>query len=99
MNFANICIALGLGYGLPQLYAIINPEAYKASLKKLPRSIEIGWLLTLISTAWFLYNVHLEEISDFAPYKKFMLAGFGALGICACIFLREPHSRVTTWLG
>lgn len=89
MNFANICIALGLGYGLPQLYAIINPEAYKASLKKLPRSIEIGWLLTLISTAWFLYNVHLEEISDFAPYKKFMLAGFGALGICACIFLRD----------
>tara|TARA_B100000700_G_scaffold277235_1_gene324445 strand:+ start:163 stop:708 length:546 start_codon:yes stop_codon:yes gene_type:complete len=89
MNFANICIGLGVGYGFLQLYALMQPDAFKARLKSFPRATEIGWVLMIGATAWFLYNVNQENIADFAPYKKLMLFGFGALGVCSCIYLKD----------
>jgi hypothetical protein len=40
-------------------------------------------------TAWFLYNLNAEAIADFAAYKKWMLTGFGALGLLTCIYVRD----------
>ena len=43
------------------------------------------WLLPL----WFLYYVKLEEIADFEAFKKYMLIGFGGLGVATCIYLKD----------
>ena len=42
-----------------------------------------------LGTVWFLWNLNQESISDFAAYKKWMLLGFGAIGVSACIFVRD----------
>jgi len=43
----------------------------------------------LAGTSWFLWNLQQESISDFAAYKTVMLVGFGAIGVLACVFLRD----------
>ena len=42
-----------------------------------------------LGTAWFLWNLNNESISDFAAYKSIMLLGFGAVGVLTCIFVRD----------
>jgi hypothetical protein len=46
-------------------------------------------VLVGLATIWFLWNLHLEEISDFAAYKKWMFVGFAAVGLGTCIFVRD----------
>jgi hypothetical protein len=43
----------------------------------------------LLGTAWFLYYLYDEKISDFEMYKPYLLAGFAAVGIGTCIFVRD----------
>ena len=45
--------------------------------------------LVLTGTAWFLYNLSLESISDFASYKNILFAGFAGVGIGTCIFVQD----------
>lgn len=89
LNLSTLTIALGLGYALPQLYAFGNPKGYVEVLRKFPRSVPVGCALMAVATAWFLYNVSQESIADFAAYKKHMMVAFGAIGVGACIFLKD----------
>ena len=43
----------------------------------------------LLGTGWFLVNLSQESISDFAAWKNVLLAGFAAIGIGSCIFVRD----------
>ena len=43
----------------------------------------------LLGTAWFAWNVNVEPIADFSAYKPYMLAGFSAIGVLACIFVQD----------
>ena len=43
----------------------------------------------ITGTAWFLYNLSLESISDFASYKNVLFGGFAAVGIGTCIFVQD----------
>lgn len=89
LKLSTLAVALGLGYALPQLYAFGNPEGYAGALRKFPRSVQWGYALMTVATAWFLYNVSQESIADFAAYKKHMMIAFGAIGVGACIFLKD----------
>jgi hypothetical protein len=89
LNLSTLSIALGLGMGLPQVYGILKPAAFAASVRKFPRSVPWGVALMLLGTAWFLWNLSLESISDFAAYKPHMMAGFAAVGIGSCIFVQD----------
>lgn len=89
LRLSTLAVALGLGYALPQLYAFGNPKAYAEGLRKFPRSAPWGYALMTLATAWFLYNVSLESIADFAAYKKQMIIAFGAIGLGACLFLKD----------
>jgi hypothetical protein len=89
MTFSTITIILGVVYLLPQVYALVNPDGFKTAARAFPRNTKVGYVLTLAATAWFLYYVQLEEIADFEGYKKFMLAGFAALGVGTCIYLKD----------
>ena len=58
-------------------------------MRKFPRSVPLGYLLMLLGTAWFVYNLSQESISDFAAYKNILFAGFAAVGIGSCIYVQD----------
>jgi hypothetical protein len=89
MKLSLLSILLGVGMGLPQIYGIANPQKFAASVRKFPRNLPIGILLMLLGTAWFVWNVHSESISDFAAYKPVMIAGFAAVGVLSCVFIQD----------
>jgi hypothetical protein len=71
------------------VYGLVNPRAFAVSVKRFPRSVPVGIFLMLLGTAWFLYNLSLESIADFASWKNGLFAGFAAVGIGACIFVQD----------
>jgi hypothetical protein len=89
LKLSMLAVVLGLGYGLLQLYALGNPEGYAAAARRFPRSLPWGYALMLLATAWFLYNVSLESIADFAAYKKHMMVAFAAIGVGACVVVKD----------
>ena len=89
LKLSTLSIALGLGVGLPQIYGILKPAAFAAAVRKFPRAVPWGVALMLLGTAWFLWNLSLESISDFAAYKPHMMVGFAAVGIGSCIFVQD----------
>src|ERR1017187_8963659 len=89
MKLLTLAIVLGLGMGLPQIYGIVNPQKFAASVRKFPRNVPIGIMLMLLGTAWFLWNLSQESIADFAGYKPYLMIGFGAVGVGACIFVQD----------
>src|SRR5512137_702802 len=88
-NLSILAIVLGLGLGLLQFYGLKNPAGYAAAARKFPRSLPWGYGLMLLGTAWFLYYLSQESISDFAAYKNVLIAGFAAVGVGSCIFVRD----------
>lgn len=91
MNLKLSALALGLGLvcAAPQAYGLVNPKGLAAMARKFPRHIPIGVLLTLLGTAWFLYNLSLESIADFAAFKPYMFMAFAAIGLGTCIFVHD----------
>ena len=89
LKLSTLAILLGLGMGLPQIYGIVKPQQFAASVRKFPRNVPIGIVLMLLGTAWFLWNLSQESIADFAAYKNVLFAGFAAVGIGSCIFVQD----------
>jgi hypothetical protein len=89
LKLSTLSILLGLGLGLPQIYGIVKPAAFAAAVRKFPRSVPWGVALMLLGTAWFLWNLNQESISDFAPYKTKMMMGFAAICVGTCIFVQD----------
>lgn len=89
LNLSTLAIVLGLGLGLPQIYGFMNPTAFAAAVRRFPRSMPWGYALMLLGTAWFIFNLSQESISDFAAYKNILFAGFAAVGIGSCIYVQD----------
>src|ERR1041385_9005977 len=89
LRLSTLAIIIGLVMGLPQIYGLMNPESFRTAVRKFPRSVPWGFALMLTGTAWFLYNLSLESISDFASYKNFLFGGFAGVGIGTCIFVQD----------
>jgi hypothetical protein len=88
-KLSTLAILLGLGMALPQAYGFAKPAAYGEAVRKFPRSLRWGWALMLLGTAWFVWNVSQESISDFAAWKNVMLMAFAAIGIASCLFVQD----------
>jgi len=89
LRLSTLAVLLGLGLGLPQIYGFVKPAAFAAAVRKFPRSLPWGYGLMLLGTAWFVYNLSQESISDFAAYKNILFAGFAAVGIGSCIYVQD----------
>src|SRR5688572_27295613 len=89
LKLSTLAIVLGLGLGLPQIYGIIYPQKFAASLRKFPRSVPVGMVLMWLGTIGFLWNLNQESISEFASYKSYLFIGFAAIGIGSCIFVQD----------
>ena len=89
MKLSLLSILLGLGVAVPQVYGIANPQKFAAAVRKLPRNLPLGVALMLLGTAWFVWNVHNESVSDFAAFKPVLMAGFAAVGILSCVYIQD----------
>src|SRR6478736_3143999 len=88
-KLSTLAIVLGLGMGLPQIYGLLKPAEFAASVRRFPRSLPWGFALMILGTLWFLYNLSQESISDFASYKNVLYALFAGVGIGSCIFVQD----------
>jgi hypothetical protein len=89
MTLSTLAILIGAAYCVLQVYALLNPKGFSEHARAFPRCQISGFLLMGLGTIWFLYNLNAEAIADFAAYKKWMLTGFGALGLLTCIYVRD----------
>lgn len=89
LKLSTLCILLGLGAGLPQIYGIAKPAAFGAAVRRFPRSLPWGVVLMVLGTVWFLWNLSQESIADFASYKNVLFGGFAGVGLGACIFVQD----------
>lgn len=89
VKLSTLSIVLGLLAALPQIYGLLNPKGLAQRAQKFPRHIPVGVVLMLGGTAWFLYNVQIEPIADFAPFKPYMLFIFGLIGLLTCVFVHD----------
>jgi hypothetical protein len=84
-----LSVALGLGVSAVQVFALLKPEAFGKAVRQFPRSLAWGYLLMALGTGWFLYNLSLESVADFAPYKRLMYIGFALVGLLTCIYVQD----------
>jgi hypothetical protein len=89
MKLSLLTILLGAGMSVPQIYGLARPKDFSVAVRKFPRNYAVGVVLMLLATGWFVWNVNREPIADFSAYKPAMLAGFTAVGVASCIFIRD----------
>jgi len=89
LNLSTLSILIGLGMALPQIYGLLKPRKFAASVRKFPRNVPIGIALMLLGTAWFLWILSQEAVSDFATYKNALFILFAAVGVGTCIFVQD----------
>jgi hypothetical protein len=89
LKLSTLSILIGLGMGLPQIYGVIKPKEFAASVRKFPRNVPIGIALVLLATAWFLWILSQEAVSDFATFKNVLFMLFAAVGIGTCIYVQD----------
>lgn len=89
MSLSTLAILLGAGFAVPQVFGLMRPVRFKEIARAFPRNTEAGYVLVALATVWFLYNLKLESVADFAHLKKYMLVGFGALGVATCLFVKD----------
>ncbi|HYG21671.1 MAG TPA: hypothetical protein VEH04_02730 [Verrucomicrobiae bacterium] len=89
LNLSTLAIGLGLAVALPQIPGVLRPAKFAAAVRTFPRNVPVGIMLMLLGTAWFLYNLHLESISEFERMKPYLFTGFAAVGIGTCIYVQD----------
>lgn len=89
MKLSVLAVVLGTVICVPQLMGLARPAAFAAAARKFPRSLSWGYVLVAAATLWFLYNLSLESVADFAAYKPMMYSGFGLVGALVCIFIPD----------
>ena len=89
LTLSTLSIVLGLAMGLPQIYGILKPKEFGASVRKFPRNVPIGIALMLLATAWFDWNLSQESVADFATYKNVLFLLFTAIGVGTCFFIQD----------
>jgi len=89
MKLSLLSILLGLGMAMPQVYGLTQPQKFAAAVRRFPRNLPFGVALMLLGTAWFVWNVHNESVSDFASFKPAMMLGFAVIGGLCCVFVQD----------
>lgn len=89
LKLSTLAIVLGLVVALPQIYGLMHPQKFAEAVRKFARNVPAGIVLMLIGTAWFLWNLKLESITEFERMKPYLYAGFAAVGIGSCIYVQD----------
>jgi hypothetical protein len=89
VKLSTLSICLGLAFAALNLFGLLFPVQFAAGARKFPRSIPIGYVLTLAGTAWFIWNVNHESLADFEPLKPYLFVLFIGVGVGTCMFVQD----------
>src|ERR1051325_7039416 len=89
LKLSTLSIILGLIVALPSVYGFLKPKAFADAVRRFPRHTTLGYVLMMLGTAWFLYYVSQENVSDFANIKKYLYVLFAAVGIGTCFYVQD----------
>jgi hypothetical protein len=89
IKLSTIAIFLGSLMAIINLFGVVKPTEFATAARKFPRSVPIGYFLMLLGTAWFEWNLKQESISDFESLKPALYTLFAAVGVGACIFVKD----------
>jgi hypothetical protein len=89
LKLSTISILIGFIFAAVHLFALVNPKKFSVMARKFPRSTPLGFVLLLVGTAWFIWNLKNEPIADFESWKPALYTLFLAVGIGSCIFVRD----------
>jgi hypothetical protein len=89
VKLSTLSICLGLCLAAINLYGLLNPVEFKNTVRKLPRSLPLGYIFMLAGTAWFMWNVSSESLSDFEALKPYLYTLFVAVGVGSCFFVQD----------
>ena len=89
MKLSLLSILLGLGMAVHAGVWLGQASRPHGSSAEISRHVPTGIALMLLGTAWFVWNVNVEPIADFAPMKPYMMAAFAAIGVGACFFVQD----------
>ena len=89
VKLSTLSICLGLAFAALNLIGLLFPGQFGSGARKFPRSIPIGYVLTLAGTAWFMWNVNHESLADFESLKPFLFTLFIAVGLGTCFFVQD----------
>jgi len=84
-----LAIILGLLAALPTIYGLAKPAKFASLVRGFPRYTPLGYALMILGTFWFLLYLRQESIADFASFKPALFALFAAVGIGACLFVKD----------
>ncbi|MEO7297637.1 MAG: hypothetical protein ABI042_03560 [Verrucomicrobiota bacterium] len=89
MKLSTVAIFMGLLVAIINLFGVLKPAEFGVAARKFPRSVPIGYFLMLLATAWFVWNLKQESISDFESLKPVLYALFIGVGVGTCIFVKD----------
>ena len=89
ISLAGLSMLIGAFLVILSGYTLSKPVAVGQALRGFPRANTPGYVLMLAATAWFLWNIKIEDMADYREIKHWFYYGFGAVGIGSCIFLRD----------
>lgn len=89
ISLSSFAVGLGLLTAVPAIFGLTAPDRFRELLRRFPRSDPWGYVLMLLGTIWFVYNVSLENVADFASYRKYLLTFFAGVGVASCLFVRD----------
>ena len=89
IKLSTLSIWLGLCVAAINLYGLLKPSELKNIVRKLPRSLPAGYVFMLSATAWFMWNVSRESLSDFESLKPFLFTLFVGVGVGSCFFVQD----------
>jgi len=86
---SQLAVLMGSVVSTVALIGVLKPAAFTAVVRRIPRSLTWGYVFVALGTAWFLYHLNNESVSDFEAYKQYMFIGFALLGALTCVFLTD----------
>ena len=89
ISISNLSLLLGGFLVAVAGYTLAKPAEVGQALKAFPRANAPGYVLMLSATAWFLWNIHIEQMEDYKDIKYLFYIGFGAVGIGSCVYLKD----------
>ncbi|HEY3864021.1 MAG TPA: hypothetical protein VGO59_19280 [Verrucomicrobiae bacterium] len=84
-----LSICLGFACAALNLIGLLSPALFADGARKFPRCVPVGCVLTLVGTAWFMWNVNHESLADFESLKPFLFTLFIAVGLGTCFFVQD----------
>lgn len=89
MKLSVLAVLLGLIAALPAVYGVAKPGAFGNAARRFPRHTPVGYVLMIAATLWFLMLLKQESIADFAAFKPVLYTLFAAVGLGACLFVKD----------